>query len=67
MFEETKKFLYILFVITFAASDMITQEDRITVLKYHNEKRSNVNPTASNMVELVSLTGIYCCLLTIPY
>ena len=41
-------------LITFAASDPLTEEERKDILDYHNQQRSNVDPTASDMMELVS-------------
>ena len=48
--------LFCLFcLIALAAADHLTASERNDILRYHNDLRSSVKPTASDMMKLVGL------------
>lgn len=53
---EMRIFICVLWLATLVASDALTQTQREDLLKCHNDVRSNVNPEASKMMELVGCT-----------
>lgn len=57
-------FISILCFAVLVTSDSLTQIERDYILRYHNDKRSNVTPPASNMMELVGLLCDFVCSLS---
>ncbi|CDS43758.1 cysteine rich secretory protein LCCL [Echinococcus multilocularis] len=47
------KFIYILFFATLVVSNTPSAKERKDLLHYHNHKRANVKPSATNMLEMV--------------
>lgn len=54
----------ILWLATFVTADYLTKTERDEVLYYHNYYRGRVNPSAADMMDMVSFT---CFILLIPF